>query len=116
MVAKESRGLRFSFAADAQVALESYPNNRVPARVTEISLRGCFIETSACFEEQRSVFLKIFNSGEYFEAEAKVLYHRPGGMGLVFGNVKPHCRAVLQKWVLTALHLQSESRDPVAVD
>ena len=60
--------------------------------------------------------MKIFHSGEYFEAEAAVLYLRPAGMGLVFYEIKPHCRATLQKWVLTALQMQSESVDPVAAD
>ncbi len=113
---RETRGLRFSFDADAEVAAENSPTQRARARVTQISLRGCFIETSTSFEEQRRVLLKIFHSGEYFEAEAAVLYSRPAGMGLVFCEVKPHCRTVLQRWVLTALQLQSESVDPVAAD
>jgi|SRR5215467_3103608 len=116
IVTRETRGLRFSFDADAEVAPENSPAQRVRARVTEISLRGCFIETSASFEEQRRVLLKIFHSGEYFEAEAAVLYNRPAGIGLVFCEVKPHCRAVLQRWVLRALQVQSEAADPVAAD
>jgi hypothetical protein len=59
---------------------------------------------------QRPVLLKIYDSGEYFEAKASVLYVKPSGMGLVFGEIKPHFRAVLQKWVLTALDNQSNAR------
>src|SRR5215469_2741163 len=115
-VARETRGLRFSFDADAEVAPENSPAQRVRARVTELSLRGCFVKAATHFEEQRRVLLKVFHSGQYFEAEAAVLYSRQDGMGLVFCEVKPHCRAVLQKWVLTALQLQSESADPVAAE
>ncbi|MGA3176538.1 MAG: PilZ domain-containing protein [Candidatus Acidiferrum sp.] len=107
---QEHRGLRFAFSADAEIAPKSSPTAIVPARVTELSLRGCFLETSASFEMQRPVLLKIHDSGEYFEAEASVLYVKPSGLGLVFREIKPHFRAVLQKWVLTALDNQSNAR------
>ena len=103
---QERRGLRFSFSAGAEIAPESSPTAFVPARVTELSLRGCFLETSASFEMQRPVLLKIYDSGVYFEAEATVLYVKTSGMGLVFREIKPHFRTVLQRWVLTALDNQ----------
>jgi hypothetical protein len=109
-VDKEHRGLRFAFNARAEVASESSPTAFAPARVTELSLRGCFLETSASFELQHPVLLKIQHSEEYFEAEASVLYVKPTGMGLVFREIKPHFRDVLQKWVLAALDNQSGAR------
>jgi hypothetical protein len=102
-VHKERRGLRFAFSASAEIAHESSPAAFVPARVAELSLRGCFLETSASFELRHAVLLKIYHSEEYFEAEASVLYVKPSGMGLVFREIKPHAREILQKWVLTAL-------------
>jgi hypothetical protein len=59
---------------------------------------------------QRPVLVKIYNSGEYFEAEASVLYVKPSGMGLLFCEIKPPFRAVLQKWVLAALDNQPDAR------
>jgi hypothetical protein len=109
-VDRECRGLRFAFSGGAEIAPESSPTAFVPARVTELSLRGCFLETSASFEMQRPVLLKIYDSGEYFEAQALVLYVKPSGMGLVFREIKPHFRVVLQKWVLTALDNQPDVR------
>jgi hypothetical protein len=103
---QERRGLRFAFTASADIALGNAPTVFAPARVTELSLRGCFLETSESFEVQRPVLVKISYSGEYFEAEASVLYVRPTGIGLVFGEVKPEYRAVLQKWVLSTMDLQ----------
>ncbi|MGC0775140.1 MAG: PilZ domain-containing protein [Candidatus Acidiferrum sp.] len=103
---QELRGLRFAFSATAEIAAASSPTAFVPARVTELSLRGCFLETSASLEMQRSVVVKIHNSGEYFEAEASVLYVRPSGVGVVFGEIKPPFRAILQKWVLAAMDNQ----------
>ncbi len=107
---KEHRGLRFAFSASAEIAPESSGAAFIPARVTELSLRGCFLETSASFEKQRPVFLKIYNSGEYFEAPASVLYVMSSGLGLVFREIKPHFRVVLQNWVLAALDKQSQAQ------
>ncbi|HWY08676.1 MAG TPA: PilZ domain-containing protein [Candidatus Acidoferrales bacterium] len=107
---RECRGLRFSFNADAEIAPESSPKAILPARVTELSFQGCFLETSASFEVQRLVLLKIRDSGDHFEAEAVVLYARPSGLGLVFREIKPHFRDVLQKWILKALDRQLEAQ------
>ena len=110
MVDQEHRGLRFAFNASAEIAPESSPTAFAPARVTELSLRGCFLETGASLELQHPVLLKIHHAEEYFEAEASVLYVKPSGMGLLFREIKPHFRAVLQKWVLAALDNQPGAR------
>jgi hypothetical protein len=107
---QERRGLRFAFTAAAEIAPASTPTALVPARVTELSLQGCFLETSVSFEMQRPVVVKIYDSGEYFETKASVLYVKPLGMGLVFLDIRPHFRAVLQKWILTALDKQPGAR------
>jgi PilZ domain len=109
-VDKELRGLRFRFSAGAEIAPESSPADIVPARVTQLSLRGCYLETPAPFEMHCHVLLKMHNSGEYFEAHATVLYVQPSGVGLVFREIKPDFRAVLQKWVLSALDSQTDAQ------
>ncbi len=108
---QEHRGLRFAFSASAEIAPENLPTAFAAARVTELSLRGCFLETDASYELQHAVLVKIHHADEYFEAEASVLYVKPAGMGLVFREIKPHFRAVLQKWVLTALDKESGARE-----
>jgi hypothetical protein len=107
---REIRGLRFSFDATAEIAPDSSPKAILPGRVTELSLQGCFLETSASFEEKHHVFLKIRDAGESFEAEGVILYVRPSGLGLVFRDVKPRYRAVLQNWILKALDRQLEAQ------
>jgi hypothetical protein len=109
-VEKERRGLRFAFSASAEIAPASSPTAFVPARVTELSFRGCFLETSASYVLQRPVVVKIYDSGDFFEAEASVLYVKPSGTGLEFRDVKPHYRAVLQKWILAALDKQANAQ------
>jgi PilZ domain len=109
---QEKRGLRFAFSADGEIAPASSPGAYVPARVTELSLRGCYVETSASFELQHLVFLKINHAGENFKAEASVLYVNPTGVGLVFREIEQRFREVLQKWVLSALDQQPEGLQP----
>ena len=99
----DRRGLRFTFQGSAEIALKDSPKAIVPGQVTELSLQGCFVETSAAFEAQRLVLVKIYDSQESFEAEAIVLYVRPTGLGLVFREVTPESAAILQKWMIKAL-------------
>jgi PilZ domain len=106
---EDRRGLRFPFGADAEVVLEGSPES-IPARATELSFRGCFLEISAALREQQRVHVKIFHADEYFEALAEVIYVRPGGAGLVFGNTEPHFRSVLQAWILSELDHQGKSK------
>jgi|SRR5208282_1022773 len=106
----DRRGFRFSFNASAEIAPESSPSATVSVRATEISLHGCYLETPSPFAELSSVFVKIFYADEYFEAKGTVVYVKPAkGMGLEFRDLKPHCRIVLQRWILAALRNQSKS-------
>ena len=102
---QEKRGLRFPFSTTADI-IPGGSCESIPARVTELSLRGCFLEPSSSLKERQRVLVKIAHSGEYFEAPAEVLYVRPTGVGVVFGDMKPAFRKVLQSWILTALDQQ----------
>ena len=108
---ENKRGLRFPFEAEAEVVVQG-ASNGVPARVTELSFRGCFLETSAPLQQQQRVHVKIFHSDQYFEALANVIYVRPTGVGLLFGDIQPHFRAILQAWILSALDNQEKSKRP----
>jgi PilZ domain len=106
---QDRRGFRFLIDASAEIAPENSPSATVSVRATEISLHGCHLETPAPFAEDTAVFVKIFYAHEYFEAKATVIYVKPGqGMGVTFRDMKPHCRIVLQKWILAALRTQSK--------
>jgi hypothetical protein len=72
--------------------------------VTEISLRGCYVELATPLPRGTLVTVRIFAGGEFFEAIAMVLYSRATlGMGLGFREVKPEFQIVLRKWVRQAL-------------
>ena len=108
---QEKRGLRFPFSADGEIVLES-TRERISARVTELSLRGCFLETSRSLKEHQHIRVKIWHLTEYFEALAKVLYLAPTGVGGIFSDLNPHSRSVLQAWILAALDTQVAVKNP----
>jgi hypothetical protein len=108
---EDARGLRFPFSAGAEVVAEGFPES-IAARVTELSLRGCFLEMAAALEEKQRVQVKIVYAGEHFEAFANVIYVRPTGVGLVFSEMKADFRDTLQKWVLSELDRQAQSKHP----
>jgi len=101
------RGLRFKFSADAELRVPASPT-ALHGRVTELSLLGCFLEISGSFGNNERLQVKIFRSGEYFESLADAIYVRPSGVGLLFVEMNPHFRGVLQKWILSALDRQTE--------
>jgi hypothetical protein len=105
----DRRGFRFAVSASADVAPEGTPSATVSARATEISLHGCYLELPAPFADQAPVFVKIFYENEYFESKGTVIYVKPSeGMGVEFRELKPHCKVVLQRWILAALRSQSK--------
>lgn len=107
----DRRGFRFLVNAAADISQEGSPSASVSARVTELSLHGCQIETPSPFASGSPVFVKIFHENEYFEAKGTVIYVNPESvMGVEFRDLKPHCKLVLQKWILAALRGQSKAK------
>ena len=107
----DKRGLRFPFKAAAEIVLPGSPD-KIPARVAELSFRGCFLEISSAFQEKQRLRVKIFHSDNFFESSAEVIYVQPNGVGLLFGNMEPPFRKVLQTWILAALDIQAKSKRP----
>jgi len=103
----EKRGLRFEFRADAEVCPEG-SSKPARGRVKELSLRGCFVEATGTFAEHQRVHVQMHHEGESLECWAEVIYVLRMGVGLLFTDMTPDVRDVLQKWVLAALHRQTE--------
>ncbi len=102
-VIERRSGLRFRFDADSEFSVEG-ENAPVKARVSEISLKGCYIQTKTPVEQGKAVAVKIYHDGNFFEGVAKVAYAHDGqGMGVVFENAKPHFAGVLKSWLLAAM-------------
>lgn len=101
---QQRRVPRYPFVAPAAVLPET--GAPVGGNVKELSLYGCYLDTTSTMTPRTKVLVKIFMPGEYFEANATVAYANPTlGLGLVFRDVKPHFRSVLRKWLLMAMQL-----------
>jgi hypothetical protein len=111
MEQERRRQLRFRFDA----AAELFPENTeaaLPARVTEISPNGCYLQMAAPLEVGSSLLVKIFVDGWFFEAHASVLYAHPNsGMGVGFRDLKPYFGEVLRKWLLAAMLAKHKPQD-----
>jgi len=75
----------------------------ISARVTELSLYGCFVEMPDPFPKGTELLLKAYASGKYFETEGVAVYANLGhGTGVRFQNVRPHYVSVLKQWLIEA--------------
>jgi hypothetical protein len=106
---QDSRGLRFSIDAPAEVVVEGHSES-IHARVTELSLRGCFLEISGAWKEHQRLRVKISHGQESFESAAQVIYVRPKGIGVMFGEMQPQARHVLQGWIVAAMDDPGKSK------
>jgi hypothetical protein len=95
---------RYPFIATAEVLAEP-SGSSTAARVTELSLYGCYLEMSSPLEQGTKATIKIYAEGKFFEAHATVVYSQPNqGMGVSFQSVYPHYVNILKMWLLEAAH------------
>jgi len=100
---QERRTPRYPFTAPAEIVVES-SGAKTLARVTELSLHGCYLDAFFPISTKTLVLVKIFGPQEYFESGATVVYAHPTlGIALTFCNVKPDFQGILQKWLLAAM-------------
>jgi hypothetical protein len=97
---QEQRGApRFPFIAAAEVLAES-TGARMSARISDLSVSGCYVDTINPLADGTLVQVKIVTETQIFEAPARVVYsHIHLGMGLAFGEVRPNSLDVLQNWL-----------------
>ncbi|HXE35297.1 MAG TPA: PilZ domain-containing protein [Verrucomicrobiae bacterium] len=95
---------RFPFTAAAEI-LENGAPAGISARVTELSLYGCYVEMPDPRPKGTQILFKAHAEGRYFESQGAVLYSQPNqGMGIGFQNVNPHYLTVLKLWLMEAAH------------
>src|SRR5260370_8140001 len=94
---------RFAFFAEAEATLRD--GTQVPAQVSELSSRGCYIDTLEPIPIGTEVRLRISNGASSCEVPGKVIYMHSGygmgifGMGVVFGNVASDQPPALNQWL-----------------
>ena len=93
---------RYPFIATVEV-IQKGAQAGISARVTELSLYGCFVEMPDPFPQGTELLLKVYANGKYFEAEGVAVYANLGhGSGVRFQNVRPHYVGVLKQWLIEA--------------
>jgi hypothetical protein len=90
---------RHPFIASAE-EIDLASGARLSARVSELSLKGCYLDTLDPFPKGTQIRLVIFHGGATFTALATVIYPQPNmGMGVEFSAVEPEQLKVLLKWL-----------------
>jgi hypothetical protein len=93
---------RYPFSASAEVVVEG-SGAKIFVRVTELSLHGCYLDTSTPLNAKTLILVKIYGP-EYFQAHSTVIYAHPlPGMGGRFRDVNVACQSVLRKGLLAAM-------------
>src|ERR1700688_2636609 len=99
---KTRRSPRFPFIAVAEIAHTESGGN-FNCRVSELSLKGCYVDMLNALPIGSEVAMKIFSESECFEANSKVIYAHPNlGMGLAFEEVSLKSQTLLRRWLLKA--------------
>jgi hypothetical protein len=96
------RAPRYPFVASADL-VETESRIQLSARVTDLSLYGCYFETMNPFPAGRSILIKIVSGPVFFKARGTVVYSQANrGMGVEFQALHPSFLKVLQGWLLEA--------------
>jgi PilZ domain len=94
---------RFSFFADVEVTLRD--GTLIPAQLTELSSRGCYIETLEPILVCTELLLRICDGMSTNELHGKVIYVQSGGglglfgMGVQFEEMGAEQRSVIDEWI-----------------
>src|SRR6266404_5611574 len=90
---------RFAFIAEAEVA-EVGNGPRFVARVSELSSRGCYVDTVNPFPDGTKLRISIRYGCSTCDFTGSVIYTHPGfGMGVRFGETTAASRATLDAWL-----------------
>ena len=90
---------RYPFVASAE-QIDVNTGTQLSARVSELSLKGCYLDTLNPFPQGTRIRLVIFHCDATFTALAAVIYSlRNLGMGVLFKSVEPEQLEVLLQWL-----------------
>lgn len=90
---------RYPFVAAAEVT-ELCSGARLPGRMSDLGMQGCYIQTVNPFPVGTLVRVRLLNGKETFESTGRVCYSYPGlGMGLAFPGLKFDQLVMLEGWL-----------------
>jgi hypothetical protein len=94
------RAPRYQLIAEAEI-VEPRSRQRYKARTSDVSLLGCFLNTSNSLPAGTAIQLRVTHQNGIFTANGKVARSEPAmGIGISFDHVKKNERATLQQWLL----------------
>jgi hypothetical protein len=96
----ERRGAtRYNFGAIAEV-IDLDQSRELVSLTRDLSFSGVCVKTTTPFPTGTRVRVRITHSGADFAAIGNVTANvTPTGMGIVFTQIEPNDRAILQKWL-----------------
>ena len=90
---------RYPFIASAE-EINLASGTRISARVSELSLKGCYLDTLNPFPKGTQIRVVVFHGDATFTALATVIYTQPNmGMGVEFSAVEPEQLEILLSWI-----------------
>ena len=90
---------RYPFVAPA-VVVDARTGARISARTSDLSLRGCYVDTLNPFPLGTALRLQIHKGNQILDARARTTSsHTGSGMGLLFGEMTPEQRSMLAGWL-----------------
>jgi PilZ domain-containing protein len=106
MSIERRRAPRYRLITTAEVSAEG-SNATVKAKTSDVSLVGCFMNTTQSFPQGTKVKLKLLWNDDSFSSTGVVSRLQPMGMGISFENVKKDQTETLRQW------LSAVSRGPL---
>ena len=94
---------RYEFFAEAEVTLQD--GTFVPAQLSELSSRGCYIGTLEPIPVGTGLQLQIFDGMSTCALPGKVIYIRSGcglgvfGLGVLFGDIAADQHSTIDTWL-----------------
>jgi hypothetical protein len=90
---------RFSFVAEAE-AIAYHDGTRLLAQISELSAKGCYLETPEGFPVGTELRLRIRYGGSKCDVAGRTIYKHEGwGMGVVFSDLNVEQRYILNGWL-----------------
>lgn len=103
---RHHRGARYPFVAVVEVT-EAVSEKQIMAHTRDLSVSGCFAETSKPFPQGTAVGLIIRHGSARISARGRIAYARADeGMGIVFSGIEPSDQALLDQWLAEARERQ----------